>query len=164
MQMRFRFKIVILALFFTLQDIYAGDRQSIHVLSFDEFEPYLHFNNDTIYVINFWATWCSPCRLEVPFLQEVSEDREWERRGLIILAVNLAEPVTVVQQFTEEYRVSFPVLLDAGGEVGVLYNAALLPTTYLIDNNGIIRGVRRGAFSERSHIDQFILNGLMKDE
>ena len=115
-------------------------------------------------LINFWATWCGPCRIEMPFLQEVSEDREWAERGLVILAVNLGEPASTVRKFMESNRLSFTVLLDSEGKVEMLYNAAVIPITYFIDNDGIIRGIKRGAFMERSDIDRFLLNALMKAE
>ncbi len=115
-------------------------------------------------LLNFWATWCGPCRHEMPFLQEVSEDKEWNKRGLTILAVNLREPAPAVQEFMDAYGLSFTVLLDSGGRVGMLYNAAAIPTTYLIDNNGIIRNIQKGAFVERAHIDWFLVNSLMEVE
>ncbi len=113
-------------------------------------------------LLNFWATWCGPCRHEMPFLQEVFEDEEWTKRGLVILAVNLGETAPAVRKFMEANRLSFTVLLDTEGRVGTLYNTAAIPTTFFIDNGGIIRDMQRGAFIERPHIDQFLLNAIMK--
>lgn len=115
-------------------------------------------------LLNFWASWCGPCRLEMPFLQEVSEDELWRGQGLVILAVNVHEPATRVREFVEFYGLTFPVLLDYKGEVGLLYNAAVLPMTYIIDKDGIIRDIKRGAFTSRSAIDRILLNMLTKAE
>ncbi len=115
-------------------------------------------------LLNFWATWCGPCRHEMPFLQEVYEDVEWQKRGLVVLAVNLGEAAPAVRQFMEVNRLSFTVLLDTEGKVGALYNTAAIPTTFFIDNGGIIRSIQRGAFVERADIDRFLLNSMMKAE
>ena len=115
-------------------------------------------------LINFWATWCGPCRMEMPALQEVYEDKEWAERGLVILAVNLMEPAPVVRKFMEDNGLSFTVLLDSEGKTGMLYNAQYIPTTYFVDNDGIIRHIKMGAFRERSDIDRLLLNILMKVE
>lgn len=115
-------------------------------------------------LLNFWATWCGPCRLEMPFLQEVYEDQEWAARGLVMLAVNLQEPGETVRKFVEENGFTFTVLLDTGGEVGNLYNISGIPTTYFIDNDGIIKNVKMGAFIGKSDIDRILLDMSMKAE
>lgn len=115
-------------------------------------------------IVNFWATWCGPCRMEMPALQEVYQDREWAERGLVILAVNLGEPASDVRKFMESNRLSFTVLLDTEKEMGLMYNVSAIPTTYLIDNSGIIRYIKVGAFRQRSEIDRLLLNMLMNVE
>lgn len=109
-------------------------------------------------MINFWASWCGPCRMEMPAFQEVYGDEMWRAGGLVILAVNLGESVARVQEFVEYYGLTFPVLLDSSSKVGMMYNAATLPTTYFIDNDGIIRSIKRGAFTNRQDIDRLILD------
>jgi peroxiredoxin len=111
-------------------------------------------------LLNFWATWCGPCRQEIPFLQEVSEDPEWKDRGLMVLAVNLGESAIAVQSFVNDNGLTFTVLLDNGNEVGAQYNARYIPTTYFIDKDGIIRNIKVGAFAAKSDIDQSIINML----
>jgi len=115
-------------------------------------------------LLNFWATWCGPCRMEMPFLQQVAEDEEWKVRGLVILAVNLGEPASKAQAFVQEYGLSFTVLLDSDGGTGMLYNAQYIPTTYFIDNDGIIRDIKAGAFMNKSEIDRLLLNVFMNAE
>lgn len=93
-------------------------------------------------IINFWATWCAPCRQEMPeFVRTASEH---QNAGLAILAVNLKESDTEVQRFTSEFGVTFPVLLDRAGVVASTYRVTGLPVTYFIDRSGVIREVSIG--------------------
>ena len=109
-------------------------------------------------VLNFWASWCGPCRMEMPVFQEVYTDEMWRAGGLVILAVNLGESPELVQEFVDFYGLTFPILLDPRSRVGMIYNAAALPTTYFIDNDGIIRSIKRGAFTNRQDMDRLILD------
>ncbi|MBM3120646.1 MAG: TlpA family protein disulfide reductase, partial [Chloroflexi bacterium] len=97
-------------------------------------------------VLNFWATWCAPCRAEMPLLDERS--RAWAERGLIILGANFDEPEEDVRAFRDELGLSFPLLLDPGGEIQSLYRVIGYPTTYFIDAEGVIRAVHLGVMDE----------------
>jgi len=109
-------------------------------------------------LLNFWATYCGPCRYEMPLLQQVHVDPVWTARGLVILAVNLGESSATASGFMDENSYSFTVMLDATGEVGARYNTRYIPTTYFIDKDGIIRNVKIGAFQSRAQIDQMLLD------
>jgi peroxiredoxin len=91
--------------------------------------------------LNFWATWCPPCRSEMPAMQALYE--RLKGRGLVILAIDLAEKPDVVRQYIRSNKLTFPVLLDSSGEVGGAWGAESIPTTYIIDKGGkiIARGV-----------------------
>ncbi len=102
-------------------------------------------------LLNFWATWCGPCRIEMPFLQEVYE--EWTGKGLVVLAVNLQENPTTVKKFVENGGLTFPVLLSPGNEVPLAYNIRGIPATFLIDADGVIRDIKIGAFSGVGEIE-----------
>jgi len=115
-------------------------------------------------MLNFWATTCPPCRQEMPFFQEVFEDEEWRDQGLVILAVNLAEPASRVREFMEDNGLSFPVLLDTELDVGKMYNASRIPVTYFIDKDGIMRDGQLGPFSSKADIDWRLLNSIMEAE
>jgi peroxiredoxin len=115
-------------------------------------------------VLNFWATWCGPCRQEMPFLQEVSQDTGWAERGLVVLAVNLGEAATEVRKFMDDNGFSFTVLLDTTHEVGTRYNTRYIPTTYFIDKDGIIQNIKIGAFTRKTDIDRSIINMLTDGE
>lgn len=88
--------------------------------------------------LNFWATWCPPCRKEMPSMEELWKD--FKEKDFVILAVNLNEERAKVSSFLEEFGYTFPVLLDSTGEVGGTYGAQSIPTTYLIDKKGYVLG------------------------
>ena len=98
-----------------------------------------------IVVINFWATWCEPCKIEMPFFQKLYSNSQ---EKLQILAVNFDEPPEQVKRFAEEYELSFPVLLDPGAAVQDLYRVRGYPTTFLLDEDGIIRFHHIGLITE----------------
>lgn len=88
--------------------------------------------------LNFWATWCPPCRLEMPTMEKAYQ--EYKSRGLEILAVSIdAGPKSVVKNFLQEFKLSFPALLDPKMEVLSLYRISGIPASFLIDKQGIIR-------------------------
>jgi peroxiredoxin len=95
-------------------------------------------------VINFWATWCAPCRKEMPQFVE-AYDRHKEE-GLEIVAVNLQEGKSIASGFAEDYGMDFTVAVDRDGEVGDRYRLLGLPTTYFVGRDGIIRSVFTGPF------------------
>ncbi len=115
-------------------------------------------------MVNFWASGCGPCRMEMPFIQEVFEDPDWVEQGLVILAVNLGESPSEARKFMESNNLSFTVLLDAKKEVMRMYNISGIPTTYFIDKDGIIRDIKIGLFENKAQIDWRILNSIMKEE
>ena len=107
-----------------------------------------------IVVINFWATWCEPCKVEMPFFEKTYARRQ---PRLEIWGVNFDEPPQQVEKFVEEFNLSFPVLLDPGGNVQDLYRVRGYPTTFVIDEEGIIRFHHIGLLTEdqlESYLDQ----------
>ncbi len=88
--------------------------------------------------LNFWATWCPPCRGEMPSMENAY--KELKDDGFVILAVDLRDEISEVKNFVNEYKLSFPILRDETGMVGGTYNASSIPTTYIIDRNGNILG------------------------
>ena len=104
-------------------------------------------------LLNFWATWCGPCRAEMPYLQQVYADERWTAAGLKILAVNAGESVNGVEKFLEDNGLTFPVLLDSDQSVAIDYDIRGIPTTYFIDKDGIIKSVKVGSFRNKAEID-----------
>ncbi len=98
-----------------------------------------------VVVLNFWATWCVPCREEMPLFQE------WHARyspDLAILAVNFDEPPDLVKDFIRELGVTFPVLLDPGAEIQYLSRVRGYPTSLFVDRDGIIHTIHIGAVTD----------------
>lgn len=97
-------------------------------------------------VINFWATWCPPCRLEMPEFQRAYET--YQEENLVILAVNEAEQPEVVRSFFyDEMGYTYTPLLDEEGAVAEAYGAIGLPSTFFVDAAGAVSAVHRGALS-----------------
>jgi cytochrome c biogenesis protein CcmG, thiol:disulfide interchange protein DsbE len=95
-----------------------------------------------VLLINVWATWCPPCRVEMPAIQAAYE--QYHDQGFTVLAVNLQEDPAAVATFLREYRLTFPALLDTDGQVSRAYQAAALPSSFFVDRQGVIRAVYRG--------------------
>jgi thiol-disulfide isomerase/thioredoxin len=88
-------------------------------------------------VLNFWASWCAPCRQEMPLLQATYE--AYGGDGLVVLAVNMGEEGRRVRGFAEDMAVTFPVFADEKTSVGTLYRVRGAPTTYFVDRDGVVR-------------------------
>lgn len=94
-----------------------------------------------VVLINFWATWCPPCRAEMPAIEKVY--RTFKPLGLEVLAVNLTDQdsETAVAAFVQELGLTFPIPLDRNGDVSARYTLRGLPSTFFVDRQGVIRSV-----------------------
>jgi peroxiredoxin len=103
-------------------------------------------------LVNFWATWCGPCRVEMPELVLSYLDHRDE--GLVVLAVNLREAGARVQPFVDEFELPFPILMDRDGEVARTWRVGGpmqgLPSSYFVDRDGVIQKVIYGAVTEKT--------------
>jgi thiol-disulfide isomerase/thioredoxin len=97
-------------------------------------------------VLNFWATWCEPCRAEMPALERAQQ--QYRAEGLAVIGVDMQEGDAEIQAFLEQVGVTFPSLVDRTGEVTRQWRATGLPTTFMIDRQGIIRDVRVGPLTD----------------
>lgn len=93
--------------------------------------------------LNFWATWCGPCRAEMPSMQRLWE--EFKEEDFVILAINIQEESKLVSSFMNERGLSFPVLLDEKGKVARTYGIRGIPTTFFLNPEGEIIGKAVGA-------------------
>jgi len=118
------------------------------------------FHGKVLYV-DFWASWCSPCARSFPFMNDL--DREFRDRGLQIVAINEDEKLEDAQTFLAKYPANFTVVFDAGGQCARKIGVKGMPSTYLVDRQGVIRhvhlGFRPGA-AEKLHglVEQLLTN------
>ncbi len=105
------------------------------------------FRGKTVF-INFWATWCPPCRAEMPEIEAVYQ--EYKDRGVVVIGVDIQEPEGVVRQYVERGGFSWTFVLDTSGEVAVKYKVAAIPTSLFIDREGVIQAVNIGAMTKRA--------------
>jgi len=99
-----------------------------------------------VVLLNFWATWCPPCRAEIPGL--VKAYQQYKGKGFTIVAVNLMEDKDTVTSFAAQQHMDFPVLLDPDGAAGSVFVGRGIPTSYLLDRNGVVRQVVVGSMPE----------------
>jgi thiol-disulfide isomerase/thioredoxin len=95
-----------------------------------------------VVMLNFWASWCGPCRQEFPLMDEIY--KKYEKLGFTILAVNVDENSDDANGFLEDVPVSFPVLYDNESRISELYQVDAMPTTVMIDRDGNKRFLHRG--------------------
>lgn len=114
--------------------------------------------------LNFWATWCGPCRAEMPSMQRLWE--EFKEEDFVILAINIQEESKLVSSFMNERSLSFPVLLDEKGKVARTYGIRGIPTTFFLNPEGEIIGKAVGARDWASKesfqlIEELLLEALL---
>ena len=123
-------------------------------------EPVKQFEKGKTYIVEFWATWCPPCRAEMPTLEKVYE--EYKDQGLIVLGLDATDQdnLDAIAPFEKQYNLTFPILLDTNGEASALYELRSLPTSFFIGRDGVIREVVIGGpMSEallRTNIEEII--------
>lgn len=98
-----------------------------------------------VVIVNFWATWCIPCREEMPLLQEFAQANSQE---VVVLGIDLDEPQDLVAGFAEKYQIGFPILLDAGSKVADQYFIHGFPTSVIIDPAGNITAIHIGKLTQ----------------
>jgi peroxiredoxin len=103
-------------------------------------------------VLNFWGTWCEPCKSEMPALQkqyELNKDK-----GLVIIGVNIGQAPATVDPFVKQLGVRFPILLDSQSQITKLYRIGPIPTTFFIDPEGVVQEIFVGELNEAMIADK----------
>jgi len=100
-----------------------------------------------VILLNFWATWCPPCRYEMPLLDKLY--KEYKKMGFEVVAVSLDSNPNNVTDYLKNNSVSFTILYDKEGKVGYTYQIVAIPTSFLIDRNFVIRKIYLGILPER---------------
>ncbi|MGH7456121.1 MAG: peroxiredoxin family protein [bacterium] len=124
---------------FTLPDVSGGE---VTLQSF----------RGKVVLLNFWATWCGPCREELPELDRVQE--KFRKRGLAVVAVTVDNELENIRGFLKKYDLDLQALWDRRKKVADAYKVEKMPSSYLIDRNGVIRFVHLGYNAEElKHIE-----------
>lgn len=108
--------------------------------------------------INFWATWCDPCRRELPAIQRLAD--EFQDEGLVILAVDFRESSSTALDFWEELDLDLPILLDSDGDVAEQYRLFGFPDHFFIDRDGVVRALETGGLTEGEMRERLAQVGL----
>ena len=95
-----------------------------------------------VIMINFWASWCAPCRKEMPLLEELYQ--RYKDGGFTLLGVNVEEDSSAAKDLLKEIQVSFPILFDNQNAVSQLYKVEAMPSTVIVDRDGNMRFVHKG--------------------
>jgi thiol-disulfide isomerase/thioredoxin len=105
-------------------------------------------------LINFWATWCEPCRAEMPDLQQAADAHG---DSLVILGVNKLEPIAVIPPFADELKIRFPLIVNTQGDIANRYGAKNIPTSFFINTDGTVGFRQIGVMNYdflKLHLDQ----------
>ncbi len=98
--------------------------------------------------INFWATWCPPCRAEMPEIEAIHQD--YKDKDVVVIGIDLYESENEVRQYVQQGGYSWTFVLDTTGEVTVNYGVTAIPTSFFVDKEGVIRAVKIGAMTKRA--------------
>ncbi len=109
-----------------------------------------------VVMINFWATWCPPCRYELPSMQRAYE--KLKRSDVEFLAINLGEDADTIFTFTADYPVTFPLLMDLDSSVSNMYPVIGLPTTYFVNPEGqlVYRAIGSREWDEKQMLEKIL--------
>lgn len=111
-------------------------------------------------LVNFWASWCPPCRAEMPAIQRVYE--RYRDQGFTVLAVDLQESDRQVAAFSSSLGLTFPILMDRDGSVFNRYQVKALPSTFFVDRQGVIRDVAVGGPMAEPFIESQVMELLAR--
>ncbi len=103
-------------------------------------------------VLNFWGTWCEPCKAEMPALQKQYD--AYKDKGLVIIGVNIGESPITIEPFLKQHGVNFPILLDRKSQITKLYRIGPIPTTFFIDAEGEVQEIFIGQMNEAMIADK----------
>ncbi len=139
-------------------DSSAGVNQGNRALNFtleklDGEEVSLSDYAGEVVVVNFWATWCPPCRAEIPDLEAAYQ--AYQEKGLVVLGVNVEDPARAVESFVAEMEMTYPVVLDETGKVMRAYRTPGLPMSVVLDREGVIRA-RHIGFLSAEQLDDYL--------
>ena len=95
-----------------------------------------------VILLNFWASWCGPCRKEIPMLNTLHQ--QFEKLGFKVIGVNIDKRKKPAEKMMQDFQIAYPVLFDGQQKTSELYGVDAMPSTVIIDRDGIVRGIHRG--------------------
>ncbi len=95
-----------------------------------------------VVILNFWATWCTPCKKELPYFNDLYQ--KYRGVGLQVLGVNIDKGTSEVKRMSQDFNLAFPILLDPKGKISDLYLVRSMPTTYVIGKDGMVHHIHWG--------------------
>jgi thiol-disulfide isomerase/thioredoxin len=101
-----------------------------------------------VVLVDFWASWCAPCKASFPVFDELQ--REWAEAGLVIIAVSVDKSAAAYEKFIERLKPGFVTVRDERQELVAAVKAPAMPTSYLMDRRGVVRFVHRGFYGDRT--------------
>ena len=114
-----------------------------------------------VVMINFWASWCGPCRQEMPLLEQIQE--KYQPLGFTLLGVNVEPDSAEAEKFLKNVQVSFPILFDRENSVSSRFGVEAMPSSVLIDREGNVRHVHRGYKPGDEAVYADLIRGLVKE-
>ncbi|OJF69701.1 redoxin [Alteromonas sp. V450] len=114
-----------------------------------------------IVIVNFWASWCGPCREELPAFEALHQ--EYADLGVTIYGVNVDDAPEKANVLLKDIKVSFPVLYDTNGEVSKLYEVSAMPTTVMVDRDGNTRLIHKGYKSGDEKRYEKVIKALLRE-
>jgi thiol-disulfide isomerase/thioredoxin len=119
----------------------GGTAPAFRLLDLQGHEVALEQFRGKIVMLDFWATWCHPCTISMPILEDLQKEY---RDDMLLLAINMEEPREAVAAYAENHKLRSRILLDDAGKVARIYGATSIPMQILIDRNGVIRHMQVG--------------------
>ena len=113
-----------------------------------------------VVIVDFWATWCAPCKEEMPVLERLYQ--KYRGRGLVIVGVSVDEEGGNVAPFIKKMKVSFPIVHDQGHKIADRFKPPKMPSSYVIDRKGIVRYIHEGFHAKDAAALDAEINALLK--
>lgn len=114
-----------------------------------------------VILLNFWASWCAPCRQEMPLLNDLHN--KYKALGFSVIGVNVEQETELAKSFISSTPVDFPILFDDSNKASKLYDVSAMPTTVIIDRNGVVRHLHKGYQAGDEKLYQKMVKKLIRE-
>ncbi len=159
--MRTLFTLILLSFFLTPSD--AQKRESVDIYSLEQYKQRVLQDNDTLYVVNFWATWCTPCVKELPYFMQLSKEYAGKPVKFILMSLDAHDKLAQTTTFLEKKKINIEAHLFSAGDPNVWINQlepsweGSIPATFLYQKGSKL-SFRESYFSSKKELESFINN------